>query len=125
MNNYYMKKMKWVAFFVIYMAGIQVYAQTTITGRVTNQLDSSPLAGVTIQVKGRVIGTSSGGDGTFSLTVQSQPPMTLVVSSIGFESQEIPVTQTVESLSISLREKSIMGDAVVVSASRDRKSTRL
>src|SRR5690606_2554139 len=71
-----------------------------------------------IQVKGRIIGTSSGGDGTFSLTVNSQPPMTLVVSSIGFESQEIPVTKAVESLSISLREKSIMGDAVVVSASR-------
>lgn len=118
MKNPYMRKMKWPVFFVIYLIGLQAYAQTSITGRVVNEMDSSPLAGVTIQVKGRIIGTSSGGDGTFSLTVNSQPPMTLVVSSIGFESQEIPVTKAVESLSISLREKSIMGDAVVVSASR-------
>lgn len=118
MNNHYTKRKFWlslVAFFLFYS---HVFSQTVISGKVSNSTDGSPLVGVSIQVKGKVIGTSSASDGSFSLSVNSAPPFDLLVSSIGFESQEIPITQASQTLTISLNEKAIMGDAVVVSASR-------
>lgn len=104
-----------VAFFLSYF---HVSAQTQVSGKVVDAVDGSPLVGVNIQVQGRVIGAASGSDGSFTLSIHSDPPLTLVISSIGFETQEIPITRQSESLSISLNPKSIMGDEVVVSASR-------
>src|SRR5690606_24429920 len=118
MNNIYLKRKVWVCILASFLFYSHAFSQTTITGAVTNSTDDSPLVGVSIQVKGKVIGTSSGSDGSFSLSVNSEPPFVLTVSSIGFESQEIPISQSAQMLTISLKEKSIMGDAVVVSASR-------
>jgi len=94
-----------VAFFLSYY---HVSAQTQVSGKVVDAADGSPLVGVSIQVQGRVIGAASGSDGSFSLSIHSDPPLTLVISSIGFETQEIPITRQSESLSISLNQKSIM-----------------
>jgi len=118
MKDFCWKRILLLCAFASFVLCSQVYSQTLINGRVVNSIDATPLAGVSIQVKGKVIGTSSAHDGNFSLSVNSEPPLILVVSSIGFESQEIQITKRSEALSISLNEKSIMGDAVVVSASR-------
>jgi len=118
MKDFYWKRSLWLCALASFVFCSQVYSQTLINGKVVNSTDSTPLAGVSIQVKGKVIGTSSAHDGNFSLSVNSDTPLILVISSIGFESQEIQITKQSETLSISLNEKSIMGDAVVVSASR-------
>lgn len=118
MKDFSWKRSLWLCALASFVFCSQVYSQTLINGKVVNSIDSTPLAGVSIQVKGKVIGTSSAHDGNFSLSVNSDPPLILVISSIGFESQEIQITKRSEALSISLNEKSIMGDAVVVSASR-------
>lgn len=96
----------------------QVFAQTTISGTVTDAA-ARPLVGVSIQVKGKVVGTITNNDGRFTLHVSDPPPFTLVVSSVGFAAQEIAVTeQSTPALSITLQEQSIMASEVVVSASR-------
>ncbi|WP_336515458.1 SusC/RagA family TonB-linked outer membrane protein [Pollutibacter soli] len=62
---------------------------TTVTGTVYSALDSTTLSDVSVVVKGSSGGTTTGGNGTFSLTVSSQA--TLVFSSVGFTTLEVPV----------------------------------
>ena len=51
-----------------------------------------PIIGATVLVKGTGIGTATDIDGKFSLDIPSNGK-TLVVSFIGFDAQEIPVTK--------------------------------
>src|SRR5689334_21314553 len=60
--------------------------QRTVTGKVTDSSDGSPLPGVSILVKGTNNGTTSDVNGTYSISVDADA--TLVFSFIGFESQE-------------------------------------
>ncbi len=67
----------------------------TVTGRVTDAKDGSPLQGVTVQVKGAAGGVTSGAaitgsDGRFSLSVDAAIK-TLIFSSVGYGVQELPV----------------------------------
>ncbi len=102
-------------------AGI-LLAQTKIAGTVTDATTSEGLVGVSIQVKGKVIGTISDTKGNFSLTTTTATPFALVVSSVGYETQEIQVSGETSSLKISLKEQVMMGQEVVVSASRIEES---
>src|ERR1700712_465302 len=63
----------------------------TVTGKITDSKDGSPIVGATIQPKGSKNGTSTGADGSFSLSVAPNVT-TLVVSSVGFDRQEVSVT---------------------------------
>lgn len=100
----------------------QLIAQSTISGKVADE-NGEELIGVTIIVKGTVLGTVSDFDGNFSLTASSEPPLTLVISSVGFERQEIEITQnTTTDLNISMVESTMLGQEVVVSASRVEES---
>jgi outer membrane receptor protein involved in Fe transport len=98
------------------------FAQTTISGTVTDGDTKETLVGVNILVKGKVIGTISDLSGKFTLNVAQDPPFTLVFSMVGFTTQEVEITGGVSNLSISLMESSIMGQEVVISASRVEES---
>ncbi len=79
---------------------LSLYAQKTVTGRVTDSKDGSPLAGVSIIAKGTTTGTQTKPDGTFSLTVPSNTTA-LIVSSVGFASQEVDLgTRTTADVSL-------------------------
>ncbi|WP_158826755.1 SusC/RagA family TonB-linked outer membrane protein [Mucilaginibacter lacusdianchii] len=68
-----------------------VFAQNrTITGKVTDSKDGSSLPGASVTVKGTSTGTVTQVDGTFRLSVPAGN-VTLVVSSVGYERQEINV----------------------------------
>lgn len=96
----------------------QAIAQTNISGKVTSTASSAPLIGVSIQVKGKIIGTTTDHQGRFALQVNDQPPLVLVISSIGFAPREVTVDQPEATLSIALKEQSVIAGEVVVSASR-------
>ncbi len=67
--------------------------QQSISGKVADQADGTPLPGVSVVLKGTNQGTVSGSDGSFN--INAQPSDVLVFSFIGFSHQEIPVgTQT-------------------------------
>lgn len=83
-----------------------------ITGTVTDDQDA-PLAGASVLVKGTKNGTTTGGDGKFSIDVPEDAEA-LVVSFIGFQSKEIAITPTTSYLTIALREDQEMLDDVVV-----------
>lgn len=99
-----------------------VFAQTTISGTITDADTKETLVGVNILVKGKVIGTISDLDGQYSLIVHQEPPFTLVYSMIGYTSQEIEINNSQSKLDISLAETTILGQEVVVSASRMEES---
>jgi TonB-linked SusC/RagA family outer membrane protein len=64
--------------------------EKTVSGKVTDSKDGSPVAGATVQAKGTRTGTSTRNDGTFSIAVGPNVT-TLVISSIGYETQEVSV----------------------------------
>ena len=67
---------------------VTAFSQATIRGTVTDA-EGLALPGVTVIVKGTLNGTSTGGDGNYS--IDAAPEATLVFSSIGYVTQEIPV----------------------------------
>ncbi|WBL44462.1 carboxypeptidase-like regulatory domain-containing protein [Algoriphagus halophytocola] len=112
-------------FMVLLLVSLQasrVYAQTLISGTVTDADTKETLVGVNILVKGKVIGTISDLSGNYSLSVNQEPPFTLVFSMVGYNAQEIEITGGQSNLDVQLMETAIMGQEVVVSASRMEES---
>jgi outer membrane receptor protein involved in Fe transport len=122
MNRAILKKLSLalvVAFTFTLAINAQAYAQTQISGTVVDAEDGSVLGGVNVSVKGKVVGTSTGTNGQFSLSVQQAPPLTLVFTMVGFKTKEVEITESsVSGLTVELSEAAIVGDEVVVSASR-------
>ncbi|MEM9895623.1 MAG: TonB-dependent receptor [Bacteroidota bacterium] len=106
----------------LFLGFLAAKAQTTITGTILDQDNGEPLFGTQIQVKGTVLGTITDADGKFSLNVSSKPPLTLVISYVGYERQEVEVTSSAQNLKIELSESTLLGQEVVVSASRVEES---
>jgi len=87
-----------------------VMADIKVTGRIVSNT-GEPLPGVSVTVKGTRLGTTTDANGNFTITVPDDA--VLVISSVGYESQEISVKGRT-SLSISLKQSEKIQDAVVV-----------
>jgi len=95
----------------------------SVSGKVVESESNEPLIGVNILVKGKVIGTITDTNGNFTLQISQPPPHTLVFSMIGFASQEVAITENqVSELLVTLEEQTMLGQEVVVSASRVEES---
>ncbi len=92
------------------------FAQTTVKGTV-NDASGLPLPGANIIVVGTSTGVVTDFDGNFTLTVSQNPPFSIQVSSVGFETLSQEITKNNETLAITLEEGSLL-DEVIVSASR-------
>lgn len=90
-------------------AGISAWAQGTVTGTVTDANDE-PLIGATVLVKGTSVGTSTDIDGKFSIAAAQGK--TLVVSYVGYTTQEVPVKGS--TVNVVLKEDTALLDEVVV-----------
>lgn len=97
------------------------FAQETtlieVSGKVTNQ-EQQPLPDVSVQVKGSVTGTVTNRTGDFKLRTRSRLPFTLTFSSVGFQEQQVEVTSLGSNLQVALVTQTILGNDVVVTASR-------
>ncbi|MDV3309762.1 MAG: TonB-dependent receptor [Cyclobacteriaceae bacterium] len=99
-----------------------VYAQTTISGTVKDAA-GQPLPQANISVEGKMLGTVTNIQGQFTLTVSDPPPITIIVSYIGYETQRIDITDAnTAGLDVVLSEQTVLGREVVVSASRFEES---
>jgi iron complex outermembrane recepter protein len=109
--------------FLVFLSATAVLAQTTISGTITDQVTGDPVPGVNIVVKGKLTGTISGSSGTFNLRSNDSPPITLVFSYVGYRTQEINITEAnTTGLAIKMEEQLLLGQEVVVSASRVEES---
>ena len=92
------------------------FAQTTVTGTVNDE-SGLPLPGANVIVVGTSSGAISDFDGKFTLTVSQNPPFTVQVSSVGFETSTQEITENNQEITVALKEGSVL-DEVVISASR-------
>src|SRR5258708_28318213 len=100
---------------------VLVQAQTReVTGKVTDSA-GIPLAGASINVRGAKRGTSAGPDGSVRIVVPNNS--TLVVSAVGFISQDVPLGSG-GSLSVTMMRDSRNLNEVVVTALGIRKEKR-
>lgn len=111
-----MKKLLLVAF-VLFGTAMMV-AQTTITGTVNDASLGGPLPGANIKVSRKAVGTSTDFDGKFTMTVTDTPPFTIEISSLGYQTKKVEITQNNQVVEVSLTENATSLDEVVVSASR-------
>ena len=93
------------------LLGVQAFAQTAVSGRVTDQ-SGEPLVGVNVLVKGTTNGTMTDYDGNWSLNNLKQGAV-LVFSSIGYASEEITVGSQ-RTINVQLKDDSAFLDEVVV-----------
>jgi outer membrane receptor protein involved in Fe transport len=107
--------------FYFFSATFAFSQSTKITGTVTDE-KGVPVAGANILIKGKVNGTVTDSKGNFELNTTVATPLTIVVSIVGFQKQEIEVTSTSSSLTIKMLESSEVMDEVVISASRVEES---
>lgn len=95
-----------------------VFSQTSnsaISGRVVDDETHQPLAGATVHIKGTTHEVVTNDKGEFTFLTGQHPPITLVVSYVGYVSQEWP-TALWRDITISLKETSANLTDVVVSS---------
>ncbi|MDX2301375.1 MAG: TonB-dependent receptor [Microscillaceae bacterium] len=93
-------------------------AQTTVSGTIYDAENNEPLIGVNVALKGSSIGAITDVKGQFSLTTNTPTPFILSISSIGYAPTELEITGSTSGISISLEPQTIIGQELVVSASR-------
>lgn len=89
-----MKKINCFRSFLVLLAlisyGSFAYGQRiTVSGTITDAANGDPIPGVTVLIKGTTQGTSTDMDGKYS--IQAETNSSLVISFVGYETQEVPV----------------------------------
>lgn len=93
------------------------FAQNSISGSVTDS-NNLPIPGANITIIGETNGTVTDTDGKFILKTTKKPPFSIEISSVGFTSQKIAVTNNNQKVSVALLEEETKLNEIVVSASR-------
>ncbi len=101
----------------------QAYAQVTITGTVSSELDNAPLPGATIIEMGTSNGVVSNIDGNFSFTVSDRDAV-IVVSFVGYLKQEIPVGSNT-AINVALEQDLMNMEEVIVTAYSEKSRTEI
>ena len=93
----------------------------TVGGTVQTEA-GTPLPGATVIIKGTYTGNSTNEEGQFQVKSDfSKGPITLIISFIGYESQELPLSTPDNAVIVTLRPSAVL-DQVVVAASRVEES---
>ena len=110
-----------VMLLVCLMAIGQVWAQErTVAGKVTDEKGDA-VAGASVTVKGTNAGTATDAEGRFAINVPANGK-TLVISSVGFATQELSISGTTMNVSMKVDEKSLT-EVVVTGYTKEKKST--
>jgi len=95
----------------------------SIGGKITDKQTNGPLPGATVTIKGTQTSTVTNNEGYFKFRKVNGDKIILVISYVGYETTEYPVTIVegkTEDANISLETDERTGNAVVVSASKRR-----
>ncbi len=110
------------AFYVVAAIAMTVISMSAwaqgvrVSGRITSTASGENVSAVSVTVKNSTAGATTDASGRFELTVPSLP-VTLVFSSVGYETQEVTVNSSVP-INVNFAPTAIIGQEVVVSASR-------
>ena len=100
------KHFAWVMLLLV-LGTSAAFAQTTVSGTLTDAKTSEPLPGVSIAVKGTTKGTITDVDGKYTLSISAEDKV-LVFSFIGYTSQEVSINNQ-SNIDVALQ-----GDAVLL-----------
>jgi TonB-linked SusC/RagA family outer membrane protein len=105
--------------------GVTAYGQGqhTVSGTVTDAEAGGPLPGVNIRVVGTDIGTVTGEDGTYELSVPS-PNETLRFSFVGYETQTVEIEGRT-TIDVSMQPATLTGTEVVVTGYSEQRRADL
>jgi outer membrane receptor protein involved in Fe transport len=92
----------------------------TVTGKISNEETSEAVPAASVLLKGATAGTYSDNHGNFKLMVNQSLPITLIISSVGYETKEFVIQSASTSIDITLKPASVVGTEVVVSATRSQ-----
>lgn len=101
-----------IIYTLIFLQGIVGYAQREINGTVTDG-DGIPILGATVLLKGTKVGTSTDFQGYYTLSADFSPESVIVVSYIGYKTEEIVVGEK-STISVQLKEDVDTMDEIVV-----------
>lgn len=118
-NNQTMRN-RFFLLFLLFASVVSSFAQGIVRGVVISATDQEPIIGASILEKGSLNGTVSDVDGNFSLSVKKNA--TLVVSFVGFESQEVAVTGQNDIKVVLVEDSKLLDDVVVVGYGTMKKS---
>ncbi|HMP28836.1 MAG TPA: carboxypeptidase-like regulatory domain-containing protein, partial [Saprospiraceae bacterium] len=93
-------------------------AQNTIKGNIKDAEDKQALIGANIIIKGTIKGTITDFDGNFEITNNEKLPYVIIISMVGYETQELTISDQNAIVNVSLGVKSFLANEVIVSASR-------
>ncbi len=111
-----------MALLLLLSGSMLAQSMTTISGVVKDLETGDPLPGANVQVVGKYIGVAAQDDGGFLLNTKLEPPFRVKVSMIGYQTQELEVTGSMENLVVEMEPKAFMAGEIVVSASRVEES---
>lgn len=107
--------------FLLLLFPAAIFAQATVSGSVTETNSKNPIPGANVIVKGTSTGTITDFDGNFSLNVSSFP-VTIVVSSLGYDTQEVIVTSE-QKISVSLTEGVALEEVMLIGTRNPNRSS--
>ena len=100
---------------IVLAATVSAFAQTTLTGRITDARTGEPLIGASLVPKSsKELGAVTDIDGNFKLVTNVELPLTLSVQFIGYRSQEVDVYDASEPVDIQLIDASDRLNEVVI-----------
>jgi outer membrane receptor protein involved in Fe transport len=95
---------------------------TKIQGKVTDKETGESLIGVNVTIRDQLTGTVTNAYGSFTLITQVPRPFFLIISMLGYQSQEFEIDDDMTELEIQMLEQIYLGQEVIISASRIRES---
>ena len=107
---------------VVALLPLGAWAQTVVSGKVTDAQTNEALLGANITVPGTNLGTTTGVDGTFTLTA-SNTPTKLRVSYVGYTAKEITLdSQSASALDIELTPSRSLEEVVINAIRADERT---
>lgn len=103
--------------FISILTSAQVWAQKTISGKITDAADGKPLPGATIRAS-EIRGATSDKNGNFILKDIPENTMALNISYVGYQSVKLGVTNDTELLEVKMNKSTYQADEVIISATR-------
>lgn len=101
-------------------ASTQVQEKRTVKGKITSELDGTPIVGATVELKGTPQGVVSDADGNYAIEVNKKEDV-LVFSFVGYQPREV----LVENLAVidikMISDKGVLNEVVVVGSGRQKK----
>lgn len=107
--------------FLLMVFAMHVFAQSrTVTGKVTDSKDGSPIANASVTIKGTNLGTTTDASGSFRLAVPDNNAV-LVISSVGFSETEVAVGAQSDLSVTMISSQGTLNEVVVVGYGTQRK----